>query len=241
MRKLKLLAFFIFFPIWIQAIEYSPWFQRVLYFEGRVLTEYQWGDHYNLTHDEIALRVSPWTDIRAEVELDLFASRRFSFNAEALKVAGQYRFFNDIIGDPLSLTAGVTLIVPTTRARREYALFYPGNIEAEFHVVAGKERSCYESWLDRGWIDLAYGIADRHSPWFMFHGQWDRNLDWAGECSLFLKTLSGSIKRSVEFGGIYSYTVAQGVLKLTLMRRPIAHNLPTTTSLTLEYTTPLSF
>lgn len=234
-------AFLLLLPAWALAIEYAPWYERILFFEGRVNTAYEGGSHVDLVRNEASLCVTPWTNLRAEFEIDFFKSRHYTYCLESLQLSAQYRLFNDAYGDPISLSGALTFVLPTTRAKREYSLFYPGSMEYEAHVAVGKEWACQDPWSDRAYIDIAYGIANEHAPWWRTHSQYDRNLFEWGVGSLFINTVAGSSVRYLEFGAIYTYLLDYGSIALELARRPIAHGFPQATSVTLEYQTPLAF
>lgn len=223
-------------PLTLSAIEYAPWLDPILYFKGKVNASYEGGRSVDLFRDEASLRVTPWTDLRAEFEIDFFKSRRYSYCLEALKLSGQYRVLNDVTGDPISLLGAATFILPTTRAKRERALFYPGAMEYEFHLSIGK------SWEeDEIYLDLAYGLANEHAPWWRTHAQLDHRFCSCDRVSIYAKTITGASVRTAEFGAIYKYFLDYGALSLTLARRPIAHHFPRATIITLEYETPIAF
>lgn len=231
----------LFLPCLLSAIEYAPWYQRILMFEGKINTSYEGGKEVDLVRNEALLYVTPWTDLRGEFELDFFKSRRYTYGLESLKFSGQYRLLNDSVGDPISLSCALTFILPTSRAKHEYSLFYPGSMEYEGHVALGKEWACGPMWTDRAYIDIAYGLANEHSPWWRTHSQYDRNLFERGVGSLFLKTVAGSGVRFLEFGAIYTYLFDYGALALELASRPLAHGFPRANKVMLEYQTPLAF
>lgn len=232
-------------PCLLSAIEYRPWFDRVLNFEASINSWAQWGEHADLYRNEAAVRVTPWNNLRAEVEFDLFSSNTYSYSPEALKVSGQYAFLNEAIGDPFALSSALTVMLPSSRAKREYTLFYPGSMNYELHVAAGKE--CFfdggwnNIWNNRLWLDVAYGVANRQSPWWRMHSQVEWNLLEWGVASLYIKTLAGASTKQFEFGGVWSWVLEEGgTFSLTLRRVPIAHGIARCTGVVLEYSTPFA-
>lgn len=225
----------------LAAIDYSPWFERVLYFEGRLEGEGQWGRRVDLYRLEGSLKVTPWTDIRAEVELDAFDSRKYNFTFEAAKASVQYRFLNDIVLDPVTMVFGLTGMIPSSQAKHERALYYPGSELLEAHLIIGKMFFQDRDPIDRWWFDLAYGVANERSPWWRTHLQGDMAVCPDGLLSLYLATLAGASNRAVELGVKYRHMVEWGSLTATLMRRPIAHRLPQVTSFSIAFETPLAF
>ena len=121
---LKKLFILLLAPCLLSAIDYSPWFDRILDFDLKANAWAQWGRHRaDLYRNEFSLKVTPWTNLRAEAEIDFFSSDRYSYSLEAPKVSGQYSLLNDVAGDPVSLSTALTVMLPTARAKREYALF----------------------------------------------------------------------------------------------------------------------
>lgn len=228
-------------PFYAVSIEYNPWFERILYPEGKVTGEYQGGKHADLIRNECGLRVTPWTDIRTEIELDFFKSRTYSYTLEAFKMAGQYRFRNQAIGDDFSLIAGGTFIVPSTQAKHEYDLFYPGSVEIEFHACIGREFEVCDTWYEREYLDVAFGMANERSPWWRFHYQLEKNFYEKGRLGLFATTLAGAGKKAFEYGGLYTYALDCGEIAVRVMKRSFARGLPRVTGVTIEFTTPLAF
>lgn len=232
---MRLLCLFCLAFTSVFSIDYSPWFERVLYFQGRATAQGQWGNETDLFRHELAFQTTVWTDIRAEVEYSGFSSGNYSYRMEAFKASGQYRLMNDIVGDPVTVVVGLTGMLPSSFAKREYALFYPGSEMLEAHLVVGKEFICYPVWFDRLWVDLAYGAANENSPWYRSHFQADVNLCYGRLLSLWISTLAGGGSRAIEFGGIYKQPFQAGFFSLYLMSRPIASNSPKIFSAWVEY------
>lgn len=223
-------ALFLFLASSLGAIDYSPWFERVLYLEGRLTAEGQWARDTDLFRHEAAFKTTIWTDIRAELEYSGFASREFSYRMEAIKAALQYRFLNDAVGDPLTVVAGITAIFPSAFAKEEKAFFYPGDEMVEAHLILGKE-FCDKYF----WADFAGGIANTSSTWGRAHFQFDKRFQYGNILSFYFAGLSNSEKSALEMGGIFRVLTDRGTTGLRLMYRPVAKCLPHVVGLALEF------
>lgn len=195
------LALFLFFNLaW--TTEYKPWFGDQLEYELRSNLIYQ---HYSSltsgsrTHHypsddlffNLSLANSPYPEIDIEAEVMLAKTRHKSNFVDSVRLTGRYLWLDDVAGDPLSLTTGITLTNAFKGGLQDVSSFHHGLVEAEFHTAIGKEYSSCEVWDNRFWLVGAVGIADRGSPWMRGDFEYDLRVVPTGEIKGFVHTLWG--------------------------------------------------
>lgn len=167
------------------ATELKPWFGRLFEIEARgdclmqafarVDTEkgsvkrHEFDAFFNL-----GASAAIWETIAAQIEVIAMETRHRS-GMNAVRLTGRYRWSNDIVGDPVSLTTGVTLSKIFRAARRNIATFDHGGVACEGHIAVGKEIPCRQFWTSRTWAVFGIGIADVGSPWLRGNLAWEHN------------------------------------------------------------------
>lgn len=191
----------------LSATEYCPWFGPWLEVEGRatarleaypsinghhchkippndVFAHYDGRKNINksATNGFLDLSASMTYPERwsSEVEVVIATTRHCSFGVDSLKFTGRHLFFDDVIGDPLSLSAGVSAIGVFPPFTHDVSVFHHGGIAGEMHIAVGKEFICREFWTSRLWGVGAVGLGDVGSAWLRFdtffeHNWWDRH------------------------------------------------------------------
>lgn len=114
-------------------------------------------------------------DATFEIELLASNTRYRDLGVNALRFTGCYFWLNDVIGDPVSLSTGITISKIFNASRHNLALFDHGGLACEAHIAIGRENSCEEFWTSRAWGVLGIGIADVGSPWLRANLVWERN------------------------------------------------------------------
>lgn len=249
-----LLACCLFLPTLVSGTELKPWFDDVYVpiwrnvYTAQAYNQIDTGDGKTSTHGRNHLLDSSLSiakaDYAAEVELAASQSRIRDFSFESGKITGRIHFQNDIVGDPLSVVAGISLGIPRRHALHDFNLLYHGLFECELHLAIGRETSCKAEWLTRWWAVVTAGIADRGSPWLRAKLAWERNFCETQQLELFIEGYGGFGRhdlslalpfpgyggiqyRGVDLGIAYRYfTECYGVFSLGYGFRPYAHNLP---------------
>lgn len=166
--------------------DYKPWYGRVLELNANLDVLMQAFDHVDSHHSsgirkefdtfiDLSASMAVWESIAAELEFVALESRHRSFGMDAIRFTGRYRWMNDIVGDPVSLSTGVTLSTIFPPARRNIATFDHGGVACEGHIAVGREMSCLQYWTSRLWGVFAVGIADVGSPWLRGNIAWEHN------------------------------------------------------------------
>ena len=175
----KSLAFIIaciFLASTANATQLEPWFGNVLEFEFRSTYTFQsYSDvdtiSENLSVDSndhflnLSLALTPTYDFNVEGELLLAHTDYQTFGIAHGRLTGRYLWWNDVVGDPVSVVTGLSVTVPSGTSRRDLSTPYHGDVELEVHAAMGKECSEGRYWTKRGWGLLALGVANKGSPW----------------------------------------------------------------------------
>ncbi len=263
---MKYCIFFLFSFTSLFAREEMPWFEQPFEIQTRLDSRYQHfsqiqrpGTNVAYHSDDLFVRlsgeVSPWQDIDAEIELNLAHTLQRQFAFDSFRLTGRYLFYDDLLGDPLSLAAGATLTKAWKHAVRDPSTFYHGRLEAEAHCAIGREVPCAPMWLMRFWTFVALGIADTGSPWWRWNIAWEHNFCDRHYLRLFTHTLWGAGSdafpsliddfdsyglihhQSVDIGIRYFYIIPYfGNVNITYSYRPYALNFPLSThNITLQF------
>lgn len=198
------------------ATDYKPWFGRVLELDlsaDCLMQAFTYVDSHNSPgkHPEFDVFIdldaslAVWESIAAEIEIIAAETRHQSFGMDAIKLTGRYRFFNDIVGDPASLSTGITLSAIFPAVRRNIATFDHGGIAAECHLAVGKEWSCMQFWTSRAWTVFAVGVADVGSPWLRCNLAWEHNWWERHQLELFADTIMGLGRNHLNLHNFHGY------------------------------------
>lgn len=254
MRKLLCLAISFFSSTLAFSVEYQPWFSKDFELEAKASFLYQAfhsletsnGNRHYHSHDRFTTLSLATTALNfAHLEIDLAAAdtRHRSFGYDHASMTGSYLIMDDIIDDPFSLVFGTTLSQVGHQALFDPGSFHQGRFEGQSYLSFGKEVSCRDYWVERGWGSLLLGFADRGSPWLQGIATWERKYEsghyfrlmaiarWgAGNHVLNPHDFHGygSVQhRSVDIDFRYSYRFdIWGTLSLDYGRRLYARNFP---------------
>ncbi len=233
--------------------DFKPWLPEMLVFEWRNSLTYQTypsvakGSHTRkFSSDDYFINTSLSTSVY-EYGLELEANQAFTScqkgSIDNLSATLRYVILDDIAGDPLSFTAGLSYIQPFYWSLKDISSFHHGRVEGELFVSLGKEKACGEIWIHRWWTVGAVGLADRGSPWLRLNLGYDLRTADNQEWRLFCHTLWGlgnrdiSIDhfkgygainhRSVNLGFRYTYLIEDlGSLSFEYTNRVYAYNFP---------------
>lgn len=179
-----------------------------------------------------------------EAEATMANTQRQHFAVDHFSLTARYQWFNDLVGDPISLVTGINLSQAFTHSLRDISSFHHGKAEIEAHVSAGKELCSEQYWISRCWGLAAFGWGDHGSPWVRAHCEWDNNWCETHFTSFFIEGLwglggnqlhhldhfrgYGSINhQSVDVGFKYYYqTECDSIVGLSYAYRVFARNFP---------------
>ncbi|MBB65100.1 MAG: hypothetical protein CMO81_08555 [Waddliaceae bacterium] len=156
----------------LTATERLPWFGNDLEWEARGAFAVQWYDRVDVngqkihhssfdTLQKLSIALSPEPEWSGELEAVFASSDSRSWGADSLKAMGRYLFMDDIIGDLISLSSGLSITLPTGDAKRDLGRRHHSSLELEGHLALGKEISSGRYWNARFFniFALAQGVC----------------------------------------------------------------------------------
>lgn len=240
----------------IDALEVQPWFSDVYEFHLFSGYSFSWFRSVNgavtplkdtfydhLIFSDLEFSISPQWNLDANVELTQSSKRSFGFRSVA--VQGRYLWFDDIIGDAVSLATGANIRYIFPQSVRDISCPYGANVDLEVNLAMGKEFSSYSSdFRIRFWGYGALGVANRGAPWLKGIFAFETNSKDLHKWAFFLEGVQGfgsknvvninnfhgyaQIHRtSLDVGIRYGYAIGVlGTLRLEYRRRVIAELCP---------------
>ncbi|MEZ5314788.1 MAG: hypothetical protein R3E91_01035 [Chlamydiales bacterium] len=178
MKRLSL--FLLFFSLHAnENIRYAPWLPPLWEMQKEISYSYS-QQKFVQSPKEIFLdpsqcytlaghfELTPWPYWNIKMDLLLTQIDPIPFSYQAVYTTIRYQWFDDIRGDPITLTTGITLSFPGKRYLHNYNFPYHGEINSELHATIGKEWTDRNDWWMRGWVFGGWGIANRGNGWL--HG-----------------------------------------------------------------------
>lgn len=197
-----LFVFILILGLNLGATEYQPWFGNTLEFEFRTAYSFQTYSRVDtaagscsVSADDhflnLSLGITPLSAWNGELELLLAHTSSQGFELAHGRATARYLWFDDVVGDPMSMSTGLSLTVPSEGSQEDLSTPYHGDVEAELHVTVGKEFCEGRYWEERIWALAAVGIANVGSPWVRLDLHFGKNYQDVNRWKLFLHSLWG--------------------------------------------------
>ena len=249
-RLYLFVCYLFFFSTTLFAQEVAPWFGNVYEFQPTLSYQHLAGGkvagrrHLNGDLVKASLLFTPHPDW--STQLELYAGRtvdhRASLDAGLFTV--RYSLSNDIVGDFVSVTSGLSLAQNSTHFLHDLLFVRHGRHELEAHVAIGKEFELDPTHYIHLWAAAFYGIANHSAPWIRSEFHIDTQIRDTHLLGLFLQTDKGcghhSLHRPhhfrgyshihynlVDVGATYQYSlIGYGSIFTTLKKRLHARSCP---------------
>lgn len=104
-------------------------------------------------------------NVEAYAEIEFARTTRQEFNFRSFGLQGRYLWLDDVIGDPVSLTTGLSMRGVAHYSLKDISCPYAAEFNMELNISAGKEWSCGKFWTLHTYGFGAVGIAQRGAPW----------------------------------------------------------------------------
>lgn len=235
------------------ATDLKPWYPDALQLQGKLDYRFQTynsldapGKNRNYSSDDSFVDgsiMAVYDPYSFEVEVQFADTRKRNFDWDHIGVTARYLWLDDNVGDPFSLTTGITLSRAWREALNDISSFHHGQNEAFFHAAIGKQVVFGNEWLSRWWGVFGVGIADRWTPWIVANANYEWNYCNMHRFRLFANSLWGCGNQrlkvedfggyarinhhSIDIGGGYTYLFNYyGSLSFNYAYRVYAHNFP---------------
>ena len=152
-----------------------------------------------------------------EMEAVGACTRRQKGDFDHFSITGRYVWQDDIAGDPLSVTTGVSLSYACPLAVKDVSAFHHGWGEVEAFLSVGQERAQGALWHSRWWGLLGLGLAEQGSPWLRAHLSYEKRLGEQHEVGVFAEALSGLGRHRLHvvhfqgYGAIQHHSIDIGI------------------------------
>jgi len=193
----------------LKATEYLPWIGPSFLLEWRDDLRYQ---HYRFKRhqaDDLFLNNSlsgAYQDLAVELEITAANTQRQPGRIDQLKITGRKVLTDDVIGDPLTSTIGISLTQCFRPSLRDISSFHHGYNEGELFLAVGKELTFSETWESRLWGVAGLGVAiDRGSPWIHLEGAYEKRWREKHECRIGLHSLYGLGRHRLKWHDFHGY------------------------------------
>jgi hypothetical protein len=261
---------FIMLPLQLLALQKEPWLGDFWEFEldsAYTLSRYHTVSKAKkpLKHPAndhliyIDLGVAPSVSWAVDVDFELVDTPRRPFGFQSAALQYRYQWLDDISGDPLSVTTGLSFREVFSKSVRDINCPYHSYANAEINLSLGKEWADPPFWKYRSYLFTALGMANRGSPWARARFVWGYNHKDQQQWELFAEGYFGfgqkqevnidhfhgyaSIRhQSIDAGIAYRYFFTLwGSLGLEYAYRLYAHSFPAHVNFfTVRYQLPFS-
>ncbi len=271
MIKKSLLAIFFCIPQLLSALPKKPWLGNV--YEFFFDAEYTFSYYRHVANGEpgtkhssndnqfiAGLGFTPTDSLDMAIEAEVSDTTRQSWNLRSVAIQARYLWLDDIIGDPISLTTGVSIRGVHHSSLRDISCPYPAEANFELNLSLGKEWSRGPYWNVRSYAFGTVGIANHGAPWNRFFAAIETNYNDKHQFHLFTRGDFGyghknhvnvphfhgyaSIHhQSVDVGVAYArHFLVWGKLTFEYAHRVFAHAYPERSNyFTIWYHLPFSF
>lgn len=144
-------------------------------------------------------------DFGLELEAVGALTRKQQGTIDHLDMTFKYVWWDDVAGDPFSLTTGISLIQAFQWSVRDISSFHHGKAESEIFISVGKETACMETWIRRWSSTVVLGLADTGSPWLRFNWEYAFKFACEQEWKLFCCSLFGLGNRQLNINHFQGY------------------------------------
>lgn len=193
-----------------------------------------------------------------EIDLEMAQTPREQFGFRSSAIQARYQFLDDIAGDPVSATMGLSIRGVGNQSVQDVSSPYSSYANYEVHTAIGKEHVFQDTWTLRGYGLVAVGQANHGYPWIRSTASFEGNIHDTHRLELFSVGYFGfghhrvdahhfhgwgNIRhQSVDVGGSYKYKFdLWGVLSLSYAYRVYAHLYPQNEqTLMIRYELPFS-
>lgn len=168
------------------AYPFKPWLGNLFEFQLRGAYTYQYYSHIRTgegrvrlpTHNQLGdvdlgMTVLPIASLGIDLGIQKRTGHAMKF--DHIRLRGQYLLLDDIVGDPVSLTANLSLTSVDRKALPALGLMHKGRFEALLGVSIGREWAIGRVFTHRLWANIGLGGASHASLYTLDALNWQIN------------------------------------------------------------------
>jgi hypothetical protein len=254
----------------LASFEMEPWFGNVWEFNFTPTYTYsRYRDVQNghpqlksASNDQLLdfnLTFSPVPEWEFAGDVEFADTPRQSMGLRSFAMQGRYLWLNDVVGDAVSFTTGLSARGVSRHSLKDVSCPYHFHANVELNASIGREWSQEFCWHTRLWGFGAIGMANRGNPWtraaIVLEKQWaeahrlslfsEAYVGLGGEALVNTDRFNGYARihhRSVDVGAAYTYIFeVWGRISVAYTRRVFARSFPENVNFfTVRYTLPFS-
>ena len=204
-------------PLTLCALDKEPWLGNLWEFE--LDTAYTYSRYSKVANAKKPLKhssndqliyvdfaVSPTPNSQVDIDLELANTPRRPWGFQSSGIQYRTLWLDDVIGDPVSLTTGVSLRGVNHHSLQDVSCPYHSYLNAEINVSVGKETEAVPFWNTRTFLFAALGMANRGAPWARARLAFEKNDQDRHQWELFAEGYVGfGHHRSVDIGHFDGY------------------------------------
>ena len=247
--------FFFLFPLFSWALEVQPWFGNVYEFHFLGSFAYSFFDRVQNGIPQLSstfysrvgylgLDFSPAPEWSLDGDLQLADTTQESPNFRSLALQGRYLWYDDIAGDAVSLSTGLSSRFTNTASLHDVSCPYHSNLDFEINASLGKEFDLNDTCRFRTWAFAAIGHGIKGSPWVKAIAALECNLNDQHKFALYAEGINGYGRhthvlvdhfdgyakirqKSIDIAFRYGYRIGVwGTLRAEYTRRVLAKSCP---------------
>ena len=268
--RLKSLVLSALLPLAGFALEVQPWFGDVyeFHFLGKYAYSFfdrvqngfpQLTSQFNSHVVYFGLDFSPSPEWSIDYDLQVADTTQESFNFRSTALQARYLWLDDIVGDPISFSTGISGRFTNNASLHDVSCPYHTNADFEFNFSLGKEFDATESWRFRTWGFGAVGHGIWGSPWVRAIVALETNIEDQHKFALYAEGMNGYGRhtrvninhfdgygkirqKSIDLGLRYGYRIGVwGTIRAEYIRRVLAKSCPqVVNSFVISYLLPFS-
>ncbi len=180
--QLKTRHLSIIVPALLSSFDEAPWFRDL--YEFHLDSSFAYSRYRNVQGASVQLKepsndylvafdvgMSPLSSVDAQIEVQFAQTPRQSLGLRSGAIFGRYLWLDDIAGDPVSLTSGLSLRGVSGGSIRDVSSPFHSYFNLELNSAVGKEWSRGSDWKMRTFGLLGLGTGNQGLPWLRVYGE----------------------------------------------------------------------
>lgn len=210
-----------FLAVWLisSSLAADPWLGNWLEFEANVSESHTQSKsvdtvrgvkHKKLYQEKTTANLAfmPDVNMSAALSLDFAKTQKKEYGFDAARASFAYRILNDLVSDPVTLTARLESALSTPSRVKDLSSNQHGVLDTKASLAVGREFIIHEGNYYKPWAVLYSGIASSGSPWIGFEAHFGKVFSHASQAlDLFFRAEKGlSSHKLFHLSHFHSYS-----------------------------------